>query len=92
MFIQMVGLPLVMGLLMGGVLNIGFTFVYFNFLATLFGIHILIWNAASVSCYLLGLRLVWGVKPKRRGLGLALTLAPVLLITLLLIFGEGHGA
>ena len=94
---QMIALPVIVGLMSGGLSGIVFGFVYCHFLATLFGVHILLWNILSLSSFACGLWLSWeSPQQPRPGVkqlfGLALTMVPVLMFALLLIFGEGHGA
>jgi hypothetical protein len=93
---QMIVLPVIIGLLSGGLSEIVFGFVYCHFLATLFGVHILFWNIIALSTFACG---VWLTKcpplqsgpDAKQGLGLFLTMVPVIIFTLLLVFGEGHG-
>jgi hypothetical protein len=93
--LQMLIVPIVFGILGGGLKGIVFALVFYNFLCTLFGVHILLWNAMSMACFVTGLRLVWGPvehSGARRVFGLFLTQIPVALITFFYILGEGHGA
>ena len=94
---QMIILPVILGIMSGGLPGIVFGFVYCHFLATLFKVHILLWNIISVSSFACGFWLAKGSPEQSRPdakqvVGLALTMVPVLLFALLIIFGEGHGA
>jgi len=88
-------LPLVLGLMSGSLGGIGFAFFYILFLNMLFDVWVPVWHAVNLTCFFMGLGLVWksprdAQRGARRFIGLGLTIVPVL--TLMLVFAKGHAA